>query len=196
MKQSLNSALQNHYQAKQLNSDQLQQLQQMQMAAQGSKTRNAPRWVAATSVCVAIILAWQLFFTSSELARPQQIADEVVYNHLNLKPLEITGANFSDISQYFSKLPFRPITSERVSSRGLAGARYCSIKTIPAAQYRLYDSSGRAETWYQVAYDASTFGEIPNSELGEQPLVRYSKGVGVKIWREKGVLFALTVSHQ
>lgn len=199
MKLSLKSALQNHYQAQQLSPEQLQQLQQMQQAAQASarpaKPRHRPRWLAVVAICLAMVLSWQLFFVSQQ-GVPQQIADEVVYNHLNLKPLEVKGANFTDVSRYFSKLQFRPLVSRQVSLRGLAGARYCSIKTIPAAQYRLFDSEGRAETWYQVAYDVNIFGVIPDLDQAEQPLLRYSKGVGVKMWREKGVLFALTLSQK
>lgn len=208
MKQPLKNSVREHYHQQQLNAKQLESLLSLQsdgakvsgdVSNLQAKRRDRRTWVVAmvaVSACVSIVLFWPLFMRSlNTVELPQLIANEVVMNHLNLKPLESRGSNFVEVSRYFRKLPFRPIKPSILSLRGLAGARYCSLQTVPAAQYRLFGKKGRPKTVYQVAYSAAVFGAIPSLSQGQRPLLRYSHGVRVEIWREKGILFAVAAGE-
>jgi hypothetical protein len=126
---------------------------------------------------------------------PQLIAVEVVNNHLNMKPLEVKAATLSKVRGYFTKLNFMPVGSklDAMASLQLLGGRYCSLQGITAAQLRLKQGKN-LQTLYQTEYISAVFGGFPYLEKGEEPLIVYAKGVKVKIWVEKGLLFALTDS--
>jgi hypothetical protein len=72
------------------------------------------------------------------------------------------------------------------------GGRYCSIQGVTAAQLRLRDQAGWIRTLYQVPYEVSRFGVLPDIGAGEQPKLTQVRGLTVELWVEKGLLFALT----
>ena len=64
---------------------------------------------------------------------------------------------------------------------------------MSAAQLRM-SQPGRngVQTLYQTEYRRDVFGRLPMLEKGEAPVTEYVKGITVRIWVEKGLLFALT----
>lgn len=75
----------------------------------------------------------------------------------------------------------------------LIGVRYCSLQGITAAQLRMKQGEN-LHTLYETEYVPEVFGDIPSLEKDEVPLVVYAKGIKVKVWFGKGLLFALTDS--
>lgn len=125
----------------------------------------------------------------------ERIATEVAKNHIKLKPLEIETNSIEDIRSYFNKLDFIPINSKLVNQFGLEliGGRYCSLQGITAAQLRVREpGSTTVQTLYQTEYRKDIFEDMPKLEEGDEPVDIYIKGIKVKIWVEKGLLFALT----
>lgn len=125
----------------------------------------------------------------------QLIANEVVKNHLNLKPLEVHTNQLNSLIHYFTQLDFilRPSREVNNFQDSLIGGRYCSLQGITAAQLRLkLPSDTRANTLYQTEYRKAVFGPLPDIDKNQQPQVLWSKGIKVRIWVEKGVLFVVT----
>ena len=69
------------------------------------------------------------------------------------------------------------------------------MQGITAAQLRMQQGEN-LQTLYETEYVPDVFGDIPRLEKGEAPLVVYAKGIKVKVWVEKGLLFALTDSPE
>lgn len=181
------------------------------------RTITLQRYAIAASVtllCIALVF-WQFSATaplpfqqqSSQRYLAQQpldqqhgqlisdIASEVTKNHIKLKPLEVKSNTLQPLRQYFTELDFTPQFSQKFGSlagiRDLVGGRYCSIQSINAAQLRFKNSDDKASPWstlYQVEYSPDIFGAIPKIELGETPLVTYSRGLKVSLWVEKELL--------
>lgn len=201
MKQSVKHALHNHLQQKSLSEKQIKQLQQLQNQGEQNKTNQSIGWRIPTVIAISIILTVFLLYRPMMPLNQQNmamlIAEEVVSNHLKLKPLELKTNQLQDINQYFTMLDFVPIVSDRLPDlpNQLLGGRYCSLQGITAAQLRLRNANnGEIQTLYETGYDRNVFKKLPNLDNGEEPIILYAKGVKVDIWVEKGVLFALT--HQ
>ncbi|MEA3410824.1 MAG: hypothetical protein U9R74_04715 [Pseudomonadota bacterium] len=200
MKRPLKRVLKDHLNARQLDAGQLDALRSLQPAgddrpAEGERNRyGAWAGAAAVALLVAGLTLW--------LARPggpenliDEIASEVVENHLHLKPLEVNTTRIAGIQNYFTRLDFMPVESRYLADSGLTllGGRYCSLQGVTAAQLR-FGSVGEDDlrTLYEVGYDSRTFRRIPDYDKGEMPVSTWSRGIKVTLWVEKGVLFALT----
>ena len=125
----------------------------------------------------------------------ERIALEVAHNHIKLKPLDVETDNMDGIRRYFTDLEFVPVQSTLLASADLelVGGRYCSIQSVPAAQLRIkVPYSNRLQTLYQTEYRKDIFGMLPIMENGHAPVTVNVKGITVRIWVEKGLLFALT----
>lgn len=154
----------------------------------------------AASILLAVALVWQQFtpFGGSQ-DMSYLIAKEVAKNHMHLKPLEVSSSNFQKVSDYFSKLDFKPTPSVFLAKNNvsnLLGARYCSIQSVTAAQIRYKNGDGKFVTFYEVGYDADKFGDMPQlSQRGQTmlPTLHYVNGMKVNIWVENGLLMASVV---
>ncbi|HAJ91924.1 MAG TPA: hypothetical protein DCO71_04795 [Gammaproteobacteria bacterium] len=125
----------------------------------------------------------------------ERIALEVAHNHIKLKPLDVETDNMEGIRGYFTDLEFVPVESTLLASADLelVGGRYCSIQSVPAAQLRItVPYSNRLQTLYQSEYRKDIFGPLPVLEQGNAPVTVNVKGITVRIWVEKGLLFSLT----
>jgi hypothetical protein len=198
----LKQQLQQHIERVQLSDSQFKKLEDLMN--QGTAPVETPverqRWrslaVAAMFVVAVVTTLMVSQFSNTSLEdMPLLIAEEVVSNHLNLKPLEVKGGSINKVRGYFTKLNFMPAESKlrALDSLQLLGGRYCSLQGITAAQLRMKQGQN-LQTQYQTEYLPEVFGDLPRLENGEQPLVVYAKGVKVNIWVEKGLLFALTDS--
>lgn len=200
MKRPLKPALRDYFERQQLTPAQLERLQALAAAAPappatGRLRRWVPALVASLLVAGVALLLW--------VARPQpvlppqqmaeRIAAEVVRNHLKMKPLDVTTDNMDKLRRYFTELEFVPVESQLLDATDvkLLGGRYCSIQGVPAAQLRMAPADQGLQTLYQSEYRADIFGPLPHLERGETPLKVYHKGLQVRIWVEKGLLFAL-----
>ncbi|WP_271272154.1 hypothetical protein [Aliamphritea hakodatensis] len=191
-----------YYQRIELSPEQLKCLQAMQVPAQSvareswsgrQQFKQYGGWLFGC--CALLLLAVQLWWphiASGPYPKAHEIAAEVAYNHFNRRPLETRGSSFPTLSGYFTQLQFEPVLSSLLAGEVFQGARYCSLSSIRAAQFRVEDVNGEEQTWYQVDYQPEVFGPLPDIGRGDAPVVAYGKGLPVKIWVEKGMLFALT----
>ena len=159
--------------------------------------RRVPYWPAALAAAVAVFLL--AFLLTPQLLEQgdvrERVAMEVASNHVKLKPLEVETSSIEGIRDYFDKLDFMPVSSALVGRSGLEllGGRYCSLQGITAAQLRISEpGSDQVQTLYQTEYIRDVFRDMPVVEEGGEPVELYVKGIKVKIWVEKGLLFALT----
>ena len=200
-KKQLKQQLQQHINDVELSETQFEQLEDLMKQASADVAPEGHQYwrtlAVAAMFAVAVVTTFMVSqFSGTSLENmPQLIAEEVVSNHLNMKPLEVKAGSINKVRGYFTKLNFMPADSQlaALGSLQLLGGRYCSLQGITAAQLRLRQGQN-LQTQYQTEYLAEVFGALPNLEKGEEPLIVYAKGVKVKVWVEKGLLFALTDS--
>ena len=173
----------------------MQQLQDAALQDQaGTGHRRRQRSLVALALGLALLVAGLLYLPPEPDNLHREIAEEVARNHLNLKPMEVFGSEWSELQTYFSALDFVPRQSRYVAQHDLElrGGRYCSLQDVTAAQLRVADAEGHQQTLYQVPYDPGTFGDIPHLGEGETPVTVEVRGLQVTLWVENGLLFALT----
>ena len=177
-----------------------EQLQKLESLAPQPVPETVHRIPVFPYVIAGALAAFMLVFFLTPLLIEQgdmreRIAMEVAKNHIKLKPLEVETSSIKGIRDYFEKLDFVPLNSKLVSQSGLEliGGRYCSLQGITAAQLRVRKpGSSDVQTLYQTEYRKDVFKTMPVMEEGDEPLELFVKGIKVKIWVEKGLLFALT----
>jgi hypothetical protein len=202
MNRPLKQVVRQHFEQRALSTDQLERLEAL-MAV--NEPRPAGRRLIAKSLigwpaaaAIAALLAVIMLLPPGpvdEVPMTYRIAMEVARNHIKLKPLDVETDNMDGIRRYFTDLEFSPVKSQLLASSNLQllGGRYCSIQSVPAAQLRVSapDKHG-LKTLYQSEYRKDVFGPLPVLENGGIPVEVNVKGITVRIWVEKGLLFALT----
>lgn len=202
MKKSLHQAIKTKMSQHTLSAKQLADLQQRIQTRELKPTvHHTPRLKLASMLAAVFFTA---LFTFLLIPREeviikdsmvQLIANEVVKNHLNLKPLEVNTNSIDSLIHYFTQLDFllRPSREVINFKETLIGGRYCSLQGITAAQLRFTTSIERTtNTLYQTEYRKEVFGQLPDIDHKQKPLIAWAKGIKVKIWVEKGILFAVT----
>lgn len=192
MKPNLKRHVLEHLESHQLDEQQLRRLERLQR--RGGRTWLSRRRVPVSALGSVLLLAAVVLLWPAEPGVALKIADEVAVNHLKQRPLEVRGANVAALQSYFDELDFRLVQTSlgNVGRDRMLGGRYCSIQGVTAAQLRLRDAAGRTETLYQVRYDASRFGALPDVGGGQAPWSAQVRGLTVDLWVEKGLLFART----
>jgi hypothetical protein len=202
MNRPLKQAVRQHFEYRALSTGQLDHLEALM-------TVNAPvpagrRLIAKTLIgwsaaaAIAALLAVIVLLPTEpvdHVPMTERIAKEVARNHVKLKPLDVETDNMDGIRRYFTDLEFVPVKSQLLASSNLEllGGRYCSIQSVPAAQLRISAPHKRSlQTLYQSEYHKDVFGPLPVLENGDVPVAVNVKGITVRIWVEKGLLFALT----
>lgn len=200
---TLHQGLQEHIENVSLSDEQLDELIQLQNTVVPKSfisTSKITRYskitkisgIAATVLIAAVI---GLFYSTQQTPIGEKIAHEVSKNHLKLKPLEVNSNKLQDLNEYFTMLDFKLVSSKILIDPNwvLLGGRYCTIQGNTAAQLRIKNlTTGKIETLYQAPFFANQYDNVPSIDKGQTPIEEYSKGMQVKIWTEKGVLFALT----
>jgi len=197
MNKPLKQSVRDHLDLYSLSEEQLNKLEFLAEQNKPVTKRSVSVYPFAVAGAVAAFLL--VFFLTPYLQDQsgiqQKIAMEVVANHIKLKPLEIETSSIEGIRSYFKKLDFVPVNSQLVNQLGLelVGGRYCSLQGNVAAQLRVRKPGTNAvQTLYQTEYRKDVFENMPTLEEGDKPVDIHVKGVKVKIWVERGLLFALT----
>ncbi len=198
MKRPFKHGIQDHFYQFELNHKQQKQLQQLQREFD-EKPAKTPIFFLPGIFALMLVVSISVFFNTSLISTSpsltQFIAQEAASNHLKQKPLEIKTSDISEIRNYFTELDFLPATPDFLTSgqQQLLGGRYCSIQGVTAAQLRLQaDNQHPIQTLYEVEYDPVAFPNLPRLEANQSPVIEYAKGIKVKIWVEKDILFVLT----
>ncbi len=197
MKNTVKENLNSHLGEFELNADQFASLDALEksiLSPTPKKIKNPILWSMAASLLVV-----SLFFTTvlpkgqSQQEMIYAIAQEVSYNHLKFKPLEVANNNLTRVTGYFKKLDFNPLASSQVAalSSRLIGGRYCSIKGNIAAQLRMRDEKGAISTLFESRFNVDDFDFLPRLEDQQAPVKVHVDGQQVSLWVEKGLVMAL-----
>ena len=144
LKQPLKQQVQKQIDQVKLDNGQFAALEKL-MANRDQKRTNESRrsWVplaAAGMFLFAVVTAFMaLQFTKDQLLTiPQQIAEEVVNNHLNLKPLEVKTGSINAVRGYFTKLDFMPVESslQALNDLQLIGGEERALEVLVKPQRR------------------------------------------------------------
>ena len=127
MKAPLKKTIQNKFKDVLLSEDKLDALMALQdkeaNTQAGSNKHNKVLSFSMLGLAALVLLTLSLFlvmpFNQSSMAL--KIANEVTHNHFKLKPLEIQSSILSDVSNYFTKLDFKPISSKSLNNKKLIG---------------------------------------------------------------------------
>lgn len=213
-----------HVETSKLSDRQLQQLMSLQNNASSNSSESSqhssfglwqpsraqtvgPRFVMAACLLLAIFTFFPTLSSRHDIMATSQwpnvnlglferIAEEVVKNHLKLKPLDISSSSINETQAFFELLDFLPIHSPSASQHlllnpnNLLGGRYCSIQGVTAAQLR-YRSPDGLRTLYQVPYERKLYGNIPQGIGNQTPVSLSVKGLLVSVWQEQGLLMVL-----
>ena len=196
MKQTLKKSVNDYIESQQLSDKQLQTLMQMAKSSDEQPQQSKHMKLQAVVAVLVLSLTIGVFFNVDLGDRSdvsQLIAEEVSYNHMKMKPVEVSSNSINDVRAYFAQLDFSLIQSQFVADNylQLIGGRYCSIQGEAAAQLRMRDkSTGDIQIVYQAPYNKALFRELPKLQEGSDPVRHFVNGIGVDIWVEKGILFA------
>ncbi len=197
MNKPLKQSVQAYLESQTLSEQQLQQLASISVQAQPVKTQKNIKYFLITTTVFAsfVLMLLALPLLNNQVDVQQRIALEVASHHIKLKPLDIKTNTIEGIRGYFKSLDFLPVDSRLVSDAGLEliGGRYCSLQGVSAAQLRVRKpGSDTVQMLYQAEYRKDIFDNMPQLEEGETPVEVFVKGLKVKIWVEKGLLFVLS----
>ena len=199
----INEALNEHYSSKTLSDSQLDQLMVMQATHTNETTIKTGfsrflsdvrgyRYAFYATACMLMIMCLVVAF--SMLKAPplsKRIMNEIAYNHKQDMPIEVASNSLDEIRNYLNKLSFPIISPSALALPDwqFLGGRYCSINGKLAAQLKIKNL--KDDTIYTL-YQASTEAGIDQS--GEARVTQMIDGIGVSIWREKGLLLGLASS--
>lgn len=150
------------------------------------------RWLAVAAGLGAISLGG--FLGSALIGRGSQaqaMADEIAYNHLRAAPMDYEHASLNDLRSAFAGLGFSLLDAAELENipGELAGGRFCSVASVPAAMLR-YSSEQGPFTVYQARFDRERHRGAANMDLGRSGNVVYSAGVKVCLCHTQGILLA------
>lgn len=190
MKHPLKENIQNHYRKFGLSSEQLDHLTLLQKNRGRRDPVSLLFKISFAALAASVLLLSLYLFKSVELVT-ERISKEVAYNHNKNMPMEIKTSSLDEIQNYLTNLDFKLVRSERFTKPKweLVGGRYCSIYGRLAALIKMENKAeGTLYSLYQVPYfkDLDTVSNLP--------LETYIDGIRIKLWREKGLLFALAGS--
>jgi anti-sigma factor RsiW len=196
VKQPIKQVVRERFQDVRLTPEQLGALRRSAGISQRQAARRPPRIVAiAAVILVSIAVGWLggTVFDARQTDRLlNDIATEVIANHLKLKPLDVRGSDLANVLAYFDRLDFQPLGSSRIAAGpgdSLEGGRYCSVQGIAAAQLRVSHGDGALSTWYVASLPPEQMVRIPDPTRGDPPAEVLLKGVRVSLWQEHGLLY-------
>lgn len=196
MTNKLKESVKNYLEPKKLNKQQMDELKKLMHQSVEETPRAKFLKANLVAAFLIVVIASSIFWVQmkeNNIDVAQLIAEEVAYNHVKMKPMEVSSASLDDVRSYFSKLDFSLSSSQFVADNDLVlmGGRYCSIQGNAAAQLRMKDGeTGNVQIVYQAPYDKELFRSLPNLYEGQTPIRHHVNGIAVDVWVEQGILFA------
>ncbi len=182
----LRSALRDHYESQELRPEVEERLLEHAVARRRERGARWRLWVPATAVAALILAAFLLRDSVVGLrgadALARSVAAEISLNHHKSLEPEFRSEDFAELGARMDRLGFTLVRPARIAESGaqLVGARYCSLGGWPAAQVQLRDDRDRRQTLYEVPLT----GDLERVKGGAFEI----DGLGVTLWREKGLL--------
>ncbi|AFV00766.1 hypothetical protein [Simiduia agarivorans] len=146
-------------------------------------------WVAGAILIAGLgLMAHAHWLAAERKALIAAIATEVVDNHVQRKPLDVTGNSVVQLSQAMEQLDFTLVESWMLPDleARLTGARYCTLQGKTAAQLRLGD-----DTLYQAPFTDAQEKLLHDINVEATPVIQFARGFEITLWEERGLLMAL-----
>jgi|GEM_PF-4519806 len=168
----------------------------------GWRLLGAAAVVAATVVIIAIAAPWQR--DGHETAGQREAhatTDFVVNDHLRYARgrsthTELRSRSVAEIQAYFERQLSLAVRVPRLAGARLTGARRCSVRGRPAALV-FYERTGDGHAeplslfvFEKAGEDFSAMDEIEGMP-GKRSCHRASRGVGIVVWEERGLIYVL-----
>ncbi len=207
-KKPLREALREQFQEQRLDSAQLDALRARLDAAAASAAVMGPaparqperrRFLAlAASVTAAGAVGyWGLFGLTAfrNTSNLQTLADEIAYNHLYDKPLDVASASLGELREAFAGVGFllQEVPFELPAGAELFGARHCSIASVPAVMLR-YRVGTDVVGVCQARFDPARHRGVPDMQVAAAPATAMARGLKVSLCHDRGVLMAMATA--
>lgn len=192
MDDRLDRAIRHYYENLEINEERLDEMKAM--IARRSEPDRESGGLRSTILTLAAVLgvlavALGALLSVSGQADRESLTREVISQaamlHNQQLDVEVEAVDYGAIRRGLDRLGFNPAEPARLArmETEIIGARYSMIGGAPAVQIKFYDPSGNVCSVYQ----APASGRLANLE----PTAAEIDGVGVEVWREKGLLMVL-----
>jgi len=182
-----------------LSAKQMQALEELEGQREGHRAPEASqyssKWASGRRRIAAALGAFVLtavllffFYPLNSINKTEEFAREIAYHYNKQMSLELESNSFDEIKSFFHKLDFSLIKSAKLPEQDweLLGGRYCTVKGVLGAQLRVQRRpDGKIYTFYQALFP-DELGDISDT------YATYQEGVKVELWKERGLLLALT----
>jgi anti-sigma factor RsiW len=150
--------------------------------------------IAASVAATATVGYWgsfglRAFNNASNL---DALAEEVAYNHLFDKPMDVVSGSMDELRQAFASVGFM-LQAPPIALPGdaeLIGGRHCSIAAVPAVMLRYRTAQG-VLGFCQARFDPARHRGVPDMAIAHAPVERMARGLKVSLCHDMGVLMAL-----
>ncbi len=153
--------------------------------------------VAASVAATATIGYWGLFGLRAfrDTSNIDVLADEIAYNHLFDKPLDVSSNSLDTLREAFAGVGFmlQEIPFELPSGVELIGARHCSIASVPAVMLR-YRAGESVIGICQARFDPARHRGVPDMRVASAPVTAVARGLKVSLCHDRGVLMAMATA--
>ncbi|MFY8134428.1 MAG: hypothetical protein ACOVKS_05465 [Aquimonas sp.] len=207
-KKPLREALREQFQEQRLDSAQLDALRARLDAAAASTAVMGPAPVpqperrrflalAASVTAAGAVGYWGLFGLTAfrNTSNLQTLADEIAYNHLYDKPLDVASASLGELREAFAGVGFllQEVPFELPAGAELFGARHCSIASVPAVMLR-YRVGTDVVGVCQARFDPARHRGVPDMQVAAAPATAMARGLKVSLCHDRGVLMAMATA--
>lgn len=192
----LRQAIRQLSQENNLSTGELDQLRELTRDRPAMPSRR--RWLSVAAGLGAVSLGG--FLGVGLMGRGSQahaMADEIAFNHLRKAPLDIQSVDLEELRRAFAGLGFGLLDAAEVENvpGQLAGGRFCSVASVPAAMLSYQTTSGPV-TVYQARYDERRHRGAADMDRGQPGNVIFSAGVKVCLCHTRGILLATASSGE
>ena len=150
--------------------------------------------MAASVAAAATVGYWGLFGLRAfrDTSNLQSLADEIAYNHLYEKPLDVASASMAELRDAFAGVGFllQEAPFELPAGAELIGGRHCSIASVPAVMLR-YRIGADVLGICQARFDPARHRGVPDMQVAAAPATAMARGLKVSLCHDRGVLMAM-----
>jgi anti-sigma factor RsiW len=153
--------------------------------------------VAASVAATATVGYWGLFGLRAfrDASNIDVLADEIAYNHLYDKPLDVSSGSLDALREAFAGVGFmlQDVPFELPVGAELIGGRHCSIASVPAVMLRYRVGNGVVGVC-QARFDPARHRGVPDMQVASAPATAMSRGIKISLCHDRGVLMAMATA--
>lgn len=178
---TLDKHIRNHYESTALEADQLQRI-----LTSGTKRHTSFRPISAAIAASILVLASLTVHHQTSIGeRTDRTLREAAMNHSTRLDVEFTSNEIASLNQQMTLLPFTISLPDSIKSTfTVVGTRYCTINGKLAAHIKLLEPSSNTTVSLFMTNNDEDLEQLDNKQ-------RTLDGLDVKLWRERGLFFAM-----